>query len=82
MIRAVDTIVLAGDKSASRSVLGKNKLFLEIDKIPLLVYVLNALENVEQIGNIYIIGPKTAIEDLLLTHRDHLHHRALTDGHA
>lgn len=70
--KVIDTIILAGDRSASRSVLGKNKLFLEIEDTPLLVYVLKALEEVERIGNIHIIGPKSAIDKLLLDNRDHL----------
>jgi len=65
----IDTIILAGDRSASRSVLGKNKLFLQIEGTPLLVYVLKALERVERVGSIHIIGPRDAIEQLLQGHQ-------------
>jgi molybdopterin-guanine dinucleotide biosynthesis protein A len=68
--KVIDTVILAGDKSASRSVLGKNKLFLQIKGIPLLVYVIKALENVSRIGKIKIIGPREAIEKLLQDYRD------------
>lgn len=70
--KVIDTIILAGDGSASRGVLGKNKLFLEIEDTPLLVYVLKALEEVDRIGTIKIIGPKEGIDKMLLDHSDHL----------
>jgi molybdopterin-guanine dinucleotide biosynthesis protein A len=70
--KVVDTIILAGDRNASRSVLGKNKLFVQIAGMPLLVYVLRALEQVERIGNIKIIGPRDTIEKLLLEYRGQL----------
>lgn len=65
MKRKIDAIILAGDKTASRGIFGKNKLFLEIEKTPLLVFVLKALEEVDQIENILIVGPKESVESVV-----------------
>ncbi|KPJ56412.1 MAG: hypothetical protein AMJ42_05365 [Deltaproteobacteria bacterium DG_8] len=62
-----DTILLAGDTGASRKVCGMNKAFLEINGIPLFLYVLKTLERTEKVNRICLIGPKEkliqAIED-------------------
>ena len=60
-----DTILLTGDKKASKSVFGMNKSLIELDGIPLFMYVLSALQDVDDIGNIYVVGPKSKIEELL-----------------
>jgi hypothetical protein len=53
-----DTIMLLGDTRASRQVCGTNKAFLEINRIPLFLYVLKALEKAEKVNRICLIGPK------------------------
>ena len=63
-----DTILLTGDKKASKSVFGMNKSLIELDGIPLFMYVLSALQDVDDIGNIYVVGPKSKIEELLKKH--------------
>ena len=63
--QTIDTILLAGDGSGSRKIDGKNKCFLEIDQLPLLVHVVRAIEQVERIDKICIVGPKVPIEKLL-----------------
>ncbi|HAP67600.1 MAG TPA: hypothetical protein DCQ99_07445, partial [Nitrospinae bacterium] len=60
-----DTILLTGDKKASRSVFGMNKSMIELNGIPLFMYVLSELQDVDYIGNIYVVGPKSKIEELL-----------------
>ncbi|MBI5748683.1 MAG: nucleotidyltransferase family protein [Nitrospinae bacterium] len=65
-----DTILLAGDRKASKSVFGMNKSLIELDGIPLFMYVLSALQDVDYIGNIYVVGPKSKIEELLKKHSD------------
>lgn len=71
-IEKIDAVVLAGDKIASKNILGKNKLFLEIDGIPLLFFVLRALEGVERIGKICLAGPEKPIRELLRKYSGYL----------
>jgi hypothetical protein len=54
----VNAFVLAGDGGASRSVYGTNKAFLTIKGHPLFLYVVAALDRVDQIGKVYLIGPR------------------------
>jgi len=65
-----DAIVLAGDTGSSRKVYGQNKVFLEINGIPLFLYVLKALENAERVDRICLTGPR---EQLLSTIENHQH---------
>lgn len=65
-IEKIDAVVLGGDKIASKEVLGQNKLFLEIEGIPLLFFILRALEGVERIGKICLSGPEKPIRELLI----------------
>jgi molybdopterin-guanine dinucleotide biosynthesis protein A len=60
-----DCIVLAGDKGGSRLINGENKAFLLIEGVPVINYVLSALENVDRILNIYVVGPKKRLEDAI-----------------
>jgi GTP:adenosylcobinamide-phosphate guanylyltransferase len=63
-----DTILLTGDKKASKSVFGMNKSLIELNGIPLFMYVISALQDVDEVDNIYIVGPKFKIEELLKKH--------------
>lgn len=63
-----DTVLLAGDTGASRTICGRNKSFLEINGIPLLLYVLKALEKAERVNRICVIGPH---DNLLKAFEDH-----------
>lgn len=67
-----DTILLAGDRKSSRSVFGRNKSLLEINGTPLFIHALFALQSVKDVGNIYIVGPKASIDELLQRHSDKL----------
>ena len=63
-----DAIVLAGDRRGSKSVFGKNKTLLEIKGIPSFIRVLAALQEVESIREIRIVGPTEEINSLLEKH--------------
>jgi molybdopterin-guanine dinucleotide biosynthesis protein A len=52
-----NAILLAGDRGASRAISGINKVFLEMNGIPLFIYVLKALEEATTINRICLIGP-------------------------
>lgn len=68
VIPRYDAVLLAGDTGASRTICGRNKSFLEIDGIPLLLYVLKALEKAERVNRICLIGP---YDNLLKALDDH-----------
>lgn len=65
MIDSINAIVLAGHSGDSKNFQGRNKNFLEIAGIPLLVRVLNALGQVERIDQIIVVGPAEEINELL-----------------
>lgn len=57
MTGKLNAFVLAGDRRGSQSVYGVNKAFLTIEGYPLFLYVVAALDRVEQVRGIYLIGP-------------------------
>ncbi|MBI4377682.1 MAG: zinc dependent phospholipase C family protein [Nitrospinae bacterium] len=60
-----DTILLAGDRHASKNVFGMNKSLMEMNGIPLFIYILSALQDIEEVDTIYIVGPKSKIDELI-----------------
>jgi GTP:adenosylcobinamide-phosphate guanylyltransferase len=67
-----DTILLAGDTGASRKVCGRNKSFLEIDGVPLFLYVLKSLKKAENINRICLVGPKERLNRAIENHQHFL----------
>lgn len=67
MDESIDAIILAGDRAASNNFSGQNKLLLEVDGIPLLLHVLSALDDVQRVARIFVIGPEKDIQSLLLS---------------
>ena len=61
----IDAIVLAGDRAASNNFAGMNKLFLKVDGLPLLLHVLSALDDVQRVDRLFVVGPADDIETLL-----------------
>jgi len=61
----LDVIVTAGDRDASRPVLKTNKIFLPIANIPVIDYVLSAVERTRATGRIFVVGDKARLEDAL-----------------
>lgn len=53
---SLDVIITAGDRAASRPVLGDNKAFLPLQGIPLLNYVVSAVERAQCTGRIFVVG--------------------------
>lgn len=67
-----DTILLAGDTGASRKVCGRNKSFLEMDGVPMFLYVLKSLEKAEHVNRICLVGPKDRLNQALESHQHFL----------
>ena len=63
--RQFDVIVTAGDRSGSRPVLKKNKVFLPIAGIPVINYVLSAIERAHCTARIIVVGDKARLEEAL-----------------
>lgn len=56
MSQNLDVIVTAGDRGASRPVLGDNKAFLPLAGIPIINYVLSAVEQARCTARIFVVG--------------------------
>jgi molybdopterin-guanine dinucleotide biosynthesis protein A len=61
----MDVVITAGDRIASRPVLGSNKAFLPIAGIPVIHYVLSAVERTRCASRIFVVGNKARLEQLL-----------------
>ncbi len=55
-VQNLDVVVTAGDRDASRPVLGDNKAFLPLAGVPLINYVLSAVERARCTARIFIVG--------------------------
>ena len=62
---SLDVIITAGDRYASLPVLGENKAFLPIAGIPVLHYVLSAVEHARCTARIFVVGNKARLEQIL-----------------
>jgi len=56
MSQHLDVIVTAGDRSASRPVCGDNKAFLPLAGVPIINYVLSAVERTRCAARIFVVG--------------------------
>src|SRR5947208_3036688 len=56
MSQHLDVIVTAGDRHASRPVLGDNKAFLPLAGVPVINYVLSAIEQARCTARIFVVG--------------------------
>ncbi len=61
----LDAIVMAGDREGSRPVKGVNKALLEIRGIPLVSYVVAALERSRYVARIFVVGPQKELTQAL-----------------
>ena len=63
--RQFDVIVTAGDRGASRPVLQRNKVFLPINGIPVINYVLSAVERARCTSRIFVVGDTALLQEAL-----------------
>lgn len=61
----LDVIVTAGDRGASRPVFKTNKVFLPIAGVPVINYVLSAVERARATARIFVVGDKARLEEAL-----------------
>jgi hypothetical protein len=60
-----DVIVTAGDRQASRPVLGASKAFLPVAGAPIITHVLSAIERARCPARIFVVGDVTQLEKAL-----------------
>lgn len=65
MKEKINAYILAGEGSSSRTVYGLNKSFLTIKGYPLFLYVLAALDRVDQVEQIYLVGPRIPLVEAI-----------------
>jgi len=58
-------IIAAGDRGKSHPVFGKNKAMLDMDGLPIILRVISAVGKAESVSEIFVVGPKQRIEELL-----------------
>ncbi|MGE3536111.1 MAG: hypothetical protein AB7N91_01595 [Candidatus Tectimicrobiota bacterium] len=64
-VQNLDVVVTAGDRDASRPVLGDNKAFLPLAGVPIINYVLSAIERAHCTGRIFVVGDLARLEQVL-----------------
>ncbi|MBM3223589.1 MAG: hypothetical protein FJZ47_07295 [Candidatus Tectomicrobia bacterium] len=65
MSQPLDVIITAGDRWASRPVLGDNKAFLTLEGSPLINYVVSAVEQAQCTARIFVVGAVPRLEAAL-----------------
>lgn len=60
-----DAVIVAGEEAASRRVMRQHKALLKIHGKPFIHYVINALQRVEAVREIYIVGPERMLRAAL-----------------
>lgn len=60
-----DVIIAAGNRRASRSVLGANKIMLPVAGAPIITHVLSAVERADCIDRIFVVGDVKELEQAL-----------------
>lgn len=66
-VQNLDVVITAGDRDASRPVLGDNKAFLPLAGVPLITYVLSAVERARSTARIFVVGDISRLEAALAT---------------
>ena len=61
----LDAIVLAGERDAYKPVCGENKALLEIEGIPVIAYVISALQRCRYVSRIFVVGPADRLREAL-----------------
>jgi len=61
---SIPAIVTAGDGPASKTVLGENKVYLEIGGLPLVVRVVQVLQRVPEVSEVWVVGNEARLRAL------------------
>jgi hypothetical protein len=58
---SLDAVVLAGDRGAYKPVCGDNKALLQIEGVPVISHVIDALQKCRYVSRIFVVGPRERI---------------------
>ncbi len=61
----IPAVVMAGDQRGARSIGQESKVFLELDGRPLIVHILETLQRVPEISEIWVVGDQQNLSKLL-----------------
>lgn len=61
----VPAVVLAGDRRASRAIYGESKVYLEIEDHPLVARVVEVLQRVPEVDQVWVVGDAKRLEAVL-----------------
>ena len=64
-----DVVLVAGEEKSSYKVHHQNKAFLTLQGKCVILYVIQALQQVKSIGDIYIVGLKDKLDQVLYSSR-------------
>jgi len=60
----IPAVVTAGDRGAAKLVRGENKVFLELEGLPLVAHVVAALQGVPEVSSVWVVGDAERLEAL------------------
>jgi GTP:adenosylcobinamide-phosphate guanylyltransferase len=61
----ISAVVLAGDRRGAKAIRHQNKAFLEFKGEPLVIHVLRAVQQSEDISGIVVVGPKRELKETI-----------------
>jgi hypothetical protein len=64
---AVPAIVTAGDRRAAKAVYGESKVYLEVEGVPLVARVVEVLQRVPEVSEVWVIGNSERLHSVLDT---------------
>ena len=57
-------IVTAGDRGAAKAIYGKSTVYLEIDGVPMVARVVEMLQDVPEIDQVWVVGDSERLESV------------------
>ncbi len=63
----VPAIVTAGDRRAAKAVYGESKVYLQVEGVPLVARVVQVLQHVPEVTEVWVIGNAERLETVLST---------------
>ena len=61
----VPAIVTAGDRRAAKAVYGESKVYLQVEGVPLVARVVQVLQHVPEVTEVWVIGSTERLESVL-----------------
>jgi hypothetical protein len=68
----LSAVVMAGDRGAARDIRGESKVFLDLDGRPLVAHVVEVLQGVPEVAEVWVVGDSERLEEALEPLRERL----------